>query len=97
MWHLESIAEQGRAMRTFVCIIPETGCRVTTDNGESLQRRERLCAGRSIRLFKHMRAKQAYLKGDMGLHTISVADLGFEKGWFLYGGPKPTWPRSGIS
>ena len=34
-------------MRTLVCIVPETGRRVTTDNGESLQRRERLCTGRS--------------------------------------------------
>ena len=52
-------------MRTFVCIVPETGRRVTTDNGESLQRRERLCAGRSIRLFQRTRAKQAYVKGDL--------------------------------
>ena len=62
MWHLESIAERGRAMRTFV---PETGRRVTTDKGESLQRKERLRAGRSIRLFQRTRAKWAYLKGDL--------------------------------
>ena len=43
-------------MRTFV---PETRHQITTDNGESLQRRERLCAGRSIRLFQRTRAKQA--------------------------------------
>ena len=65
MWHVESIAERGRAMRTFVCIVSETGRRVTTENGESLQRRERLCAGRSIRLFQRTRAKQAYVKGDL--------------------------------
>ena len=65
MWHLESIAERGRAMRTFVCTVPETGRRVTTDNGESLQGRERLCAGRSIRLFQRKRAKQAYAQGDL--------------------------------
>ena len=65
MWHLESIAEPGRAMHTFVCIVPETGRWVTTDNGESLQRRERLCVGRLIRLFQHTRAKQAYVKGDL--------------------------------
>ena len=65
VWHLESIAEGDRAMRTFVCIVPETGRRVITDNGESLQRRERLCAGRSIRLFGRTRAKQAYVKGDL--------------------------------
>jgi len=52
-------------MRTFVCIVPETGRRVTTDNGESLQRRERLCAGWSIRLFQRTRTKQAYVKGDL--------------------------------
>ena len=52
-------------MRAFVCIVPETGRRVTTDNGESLQRKERLCAGRSIRLFQRMGAKQAYVKGDL--------------------------------
>ena len=52
-------------MRTFVCIVSETGRRVTTENGESLQRRERLCAGRSIRLFQRTRAKQAYVKGDL--------------------------------
>ena len=51
-------------MRTFVCIVPDTRRRVTTDNGESLQRRERLCAGRWIRLFQRTRAKQAYAKGD---------------------------------
>jgi len=50
-------------MRTFVCT--ETGRRVTTDNGEFLQRRERLCAGQSIRLFRRTRAKQAYTKGDL--------------------------------
>ena len=38
-------------MRTIVCIVPETRRPVTTDNGESLQSREGLCAGR---------AKQAY-------------------------------------
>ena len=65
MWHLESIAERGRAMRTFVCIVPVTRRRVTTDNGESLQRRERLCAGPSIRLFQCTRAKWAYVKGDL--------------------------------
>ena len=65
MWHLESIAERDRAMRTFVCIVPETRRRVTTDNGESLQRRERLCAGRSIRLFQCTRAKQTYVKGEL--------------------------------
>ena len=52
-------------MRTFVCIVPKTGRRVTTHNGESLQRRERLCAGRWIRLFQCTRAKQAYVKGDL--------------------------------
>ena len=62
VWHLESIAERGRAMRTFVSIVPAIRRRVTTDNGESLQRRERLCAGRSIRFFQRMRAKQAYVK-----------------------------------
>ena len=31
---LDSIAERGRAMRTFVCIVPVTRRRVTTDNGE---------------------------------------------------------------
>ena len=65
MWYLESIAERGRAMRTFVCIVPETRRRVTTDNGVSLQRRERFCAGQSIRLFQRTRAKQAYVKGDL--------------------------------
>ena len=52
-------------MRTFVCIVPETGRRVTTDNGESRQRREGLCAGLSIRLFQRTRAKQAYAKDDL--------------------------------
>ena len=52
-------------MRTFVCILLEPGCWVTTDNGESMQRRERLCAGKLIRLFWCMRAKQAYVKGDL--------------------------------
>ena len=52
-------------MRTFVCIVPETRRRVITDNGESLQRREWLWAGRSIRLFQRMRAKQAYVKGEL--------------------------------
>ena len=52
-------------MRTFVSIVPEIRRRVTTDNGESLQRRERLYAGRSIRLFQRTRAKQAYVKGDL--------------------------------
>ena len=65
MWHLESVAERDRTMRTFVCIAPETGRRVTTDNGESLQRKEQLCAGRSIRLFQRTRAKQAYAKDDL--------------------------------
>ena len=65
VWHLESIAERGRAMHTFLCIIPETGRRVTTDNGESLQRKEQLCAGRLIRLFQCTRAKQAYIKDDL--------------------------------
>ncbi len=49
-------------MRTFVCIVPVTRRRVTTDNRESLQRRERLCAGRSIRLFQRTRAN---VKGDL--------------------------------
>ena len=31
----ESIAERGRAIRTFVCIVPETQRQVTADNGES--------------------------------------------------------------
>ena len=52
-------------MRTFVCIVLETRCRVTTDNRESLRRKERLCAGRSIKLFQRTRAKQAYVKGDL--------------------------------
>ena len=65
MWHLESIAERGRAMRTFVCIVHVTRRRVSDDNGESLQRRERLCAGRSIKLFQCTRAKRAYVKGDL--------------------------------
>ena len=52
-------------MRTFVCIVPETGRWVTTDNRESLQRKEWLCAVRSIRLFQRMRAKQAYVKGGL--------------------------------
>ena len=52
-------------MSTFACIVPETGRRVTTDNGESLQRKERLRAGRSIRVFQSTRAKQAYVKGDL--------------------------------
>ena len=52
-------------MRTFVCIVPETGRPVTTDNGESMQIKERLCAGRSIRLFQRTRVKQAYVKGDL--------------------------------
>ena len=65
MWHLESIAERGTAMHTFVCIVPVTGRRVTTDNGESLQSRERFCAGRSIRLFQRTRAKQGYVNSDL--------------------------------
>ena len=52
-------------MRTFVCIVPVTRRRVTTENGESLQRRERLCAGHLIRPFQRTRAKQAYVKGDL--------------------------------
>ena len=40
-------------MRTFVRYVPETGRRqVTTDNGESLQRRKRLCTGRSVRFYQ---------------------------------------------
>ena len=50
MWLLESTAERGKAMRTFVCIVPVSRRRVTTDRGESLQRRWWLCAGRTIRL-----------------------------------------------
>ena len=65
MWHLESIVEGGRAIGTFVCIVPETGHRVTTDNGESLQRRKLLSAGRLIRLFRRTRAKQAFVKRDI--------------------------------
>ena len=52
-------------MRTFVCIVPETGRQVTTDNGESLQRKERLRAGRSIRRFQRTRAEQTCVKGDL--------------------------------
>ena len=72
MWHLESIAELRRLMRTFVCIVPVTRRRVTTDNGESLQRRERLCAGRSIRLFQRTRAKQAWAKRALCAGTVSA-------------------------
>ena len=61
MWLLQSIPGRGRAMRTFVCIVPVTRRAVTTDNGESLQR-ERLCAGQSIRLFQRTRANA---KGDL--------------------------------
>ena len=52
---LDSIAERGRAMRTFVCIVPVTRRRVTTDNGESVQRGEILCAGRLIRRLQRTR------------------------------------------
>ena len=52
-------------MRTFVCIVPVTRCWVTTDNRESLQRRERLSAGRSIRLFQRTQAEQTYGTGDL--------------------------------
>ena len=59
-------------MRTFVCIVPETGRRITTDNEESLQRRERHRAGLSIRLFRRTRAKQAYVKGLKGRNVWHV-------------------------
>ena len=64
-----------RAMRTFVCIVPVTRRRVITDNGESLQRRERLCPGRSTRLFQCTRAKQAYAEGDLEGVMRDVSNL----------------------
>ena len=54
-------------MHTFVCTVPETGRRVTTDNGESLKKRERLCAGQSTKLFQRTRAKQAYVSDLEGV------------------------------
>jgi len=42
---LESITKQGKGVHTFACIVPVGGCRVTTNNEESLQKGEQLCAG----------------------------------------------------
>ena len=50
MWHLEFTAERGKATRTFVCTVPVCRRRVTTEQGEFVQRRERLGAGPAIRL-----------------------------------------------
>ena len=72
-------------MRTFVYIIPEIGRPVTTDNRESLQRRERLCAGRSIRRFQRTRAKQAYVK--QGSSKRNLIGLGLERVEKLNSGP----------
>ena len=56
-------AERGVARRTFVCNIPVSRRRVTNDTGESLQRRERLCAGRTL---LHVREpKRPTAKGDL--------------------------------
>ena len=46
-------------MHMFVCTVPVGRRRVTTDNGECLQRRGRLYAGLVIRLAQCTQAKQA--------------------------------------
>ena len=61
-------------MRTFVCIVPETGCRVTTDNGEPQQRKEWLCDGRSIRLFHRRPSAILSHEGQKSHVTIAQAE-----------------------
>ena len=62
-------------MRMFVSVVPLSQRRVTIDNGVSLHRRGRLCAGPAIRLAPHTRAKQKFDLFSVRRGLCTVANL----------------------